>query len=79
MLLIGTGDTKSDELAFMSQCLAKASGIPASMDVSVLGEPKMLPAYSKHDVAAAAGTTIDSVIKSGDENSAMALMASGAS
>ena len=79
ILLIGTGDTKSDELAFMSQCLVEAGGLPVFMDVSILGEPKMSPAYSKHDVAAAAGTSIDAVIKSGDENSAMALMASGAS
>ena len=49
------------------------------MDVSVLGEPKITPEYSKHNVAAAAATNIPAVIASGDENSAMALMASGAS
>ena len=79
ILLIGTGDTKSDELTFMSECLTNAGGAPVFMDVSVLGDPKFPPAYSKHDVAAAASTNIDAIIKSGDENSAMALMAAGAS
>ncbi len=79
ILVIGTGDTKSDELLFMRGCIETASGIAVMMDVSVLRDPEFEPDYSKHDVAAAAGTTIEAVIKSGDENSAMALMAEGAS
>lgn len=79
ILLIGTGDTKSDEISFMLDCLRKAGASAAFMDVSVLGEPKLTPDHSKHDVAAAAGTSIAGVIASGDENSAMALMAAGAS
>jgi uncharacterized protein (UPF0261 family) len=35
--------------------------------------------YSRLDIAAAAGTTIEAIINSGDENSAMALMAKGTS
>ena len=79
ILVIGTGDTKSDELSFMRECIEGAGAIVVMMDVSVLNDPKFTPDYSKHDVAAAARTTIDAVIKSGDENSAMALMAEGAS
>ncbi len=79
ILLIGTGDTKSDELNFMKSCIEDAGGIAVMMDVSVLGNPQYVPDYSKHDIAAAAGTTIEGIINSGDENSAMALMASGAS
>lgn len=77
ILLIGTGDTKSDEMAFMAECIRDAGGVAVMMDVSVLGEPSFAPDVSKHDVAAAAGTTIEGVIASGDENSAMALMAAG--
>lgn len=77
ILLIGTGDTKSDEMIFMSECIREAGGTAVMMDVSVLGEPNFAPDVSKHDVAAAAGTTIAGVIASGDENSAMALMAAG--
>ena len=77
ILLIGTGDTKSDEMLFMRECIEGAGGIAVMMDVSVLGEPKFTPDHSKYDVAAAADTTIEGVINSGDENSAMALMALG--
>lgn len=79
ILLIGTGDTKSDEMLFMAGKIGDAGGRAIIMDVSVLGEPKFTPDHSKHDVAAAAETTIDAVINSGDENTAMALMAAGAS
>jgi uncharacterized protein (UPF0261 family) len=79
ILLIGTGDTKSDELMFMRGCIENAGGAAVIMDVSVLGEPAFTPDHSKHGVAAAAGTTIEAIANSGDENSAMALMALGAS
>jgi uncharacterized protein (UPF0261 family) len=79
ILVIGTGDTKSDELLFMADIIAKAGGLPVMVDVSVLGDPPYVPDYSKHDIAKSANTTIEAIIASGDENSAMALMAEGAS
>lgn len=79
ILLIVTGDTKSDEISFMLECLRTAGAVATFMDVSVLGDCKLTPDHSKHDVAKAADTTIAGVITSGDENSGMALMASGAS
>ncbi|MFB9269199.1 Tm-1-like ATP-binding domain-containing protein [Bradyrhizobium erythrophlei] len=78
ILLIGTGDTKADELLFMSDCIAKAGGETIMMDISVLGDPPYRPAHDKHAVAAAANTTIEAIASSGDENSAMSLMAVGA-
>ena len=79
ILLIGTGDTKSDEMLFMRECISGAGGVTVIMDVSILGDPKFKTEYSKHDVAAAAATDIEKIINSGDENSAMLLMAEGAS
>ncbi|MFT5114144.1 MAG: hypothetical protein ACI8P9_003478 [Parasphingorhabdus sp.] len=78
ILVIGTYDTKSDELNYMERCIANQGGKPVSMDVSVLGDPSRPTQYSKHEVAAAADTTIQAVIDSGDENSAMQLMSKGA-
>jgi uncharacterized protein (UPF0261 family) len=78
VLVIGTGDTKSDELNFMRECITTAGGIAVMMDVSVLKDPKFKPDYSKHDVATAAHTTIDAIIALGDENAAMAKMGEGA-
>ena len=78
ILLIGTGDTKADELLFMSDRIAEAGGEAIMMDVSVLGDPPYSPRYDKHAVAAAARTTIAEIASSGDENSAMSLVALGA-
>ncbi|UUP17016.1 Tm-1-like ATP-binding domain-containing protein [Nitratireductor thuwali] len=79
ILIIGTGDTKADELVFMRQKVREAGGAPIMLDVSVLGDPPYAPEHDKHAVAAAADTTIQAIIDSGDENSAMTLMARGAS
>lgn len=78
VLVVGTYDTKSEELAYMASCIESAGGNVLTMDVSVLGDPPTATNLSKHDVAAAADVTIDDVIASGDENSAMTLMARGA-
>ncbi|MBR1177189.1 Tm-1-like ATP-binding domain-containing protein [Bradyrhizobium sp. KB893862 SZCCT0404] len=78
ILVIGTGDTKADELLFISNCIAGAGGEAVMMDVSVLGDPSYSPQHDKHAVAAAAESTIEAIVASGDENSAMALMALGA-
>ncbi|UVO27702.1 Tm-1-like ATP-binding domain-containing protein [Bradyrhizobium arachidis] len=79
ILLIGTGDTKADELLFMQRCIGEAGGVIVMMDISVLGDPPYKAAHDKHAVAAAADKTIEAVIASGDENSSMTLMALGAS
>lgn len=79
ILVIGTGDTKADELLFMAERVREAGGEPLMMDVSVLGDPPYEPHCSKHDVAAAAGTDIEAIVASGDENTAMTAMAAGAS
>lgn len=78
ILVIGTGDTKADELRFMRERIEAVGAHAVMMDVSVLDDPPYRPDFDRHAVAAAAGTTIDAVIDSGDENTAMTLMARGA-
>lgn len=78
ILIIGTADTKADELLFMKQRIDAAGGHGLIMDVGVLGTPTFAPAWSNHDVARAAGTDIPGVIALGDENVAMTKMAEGA-
>lgn len=78
ILVIGTGDTKCDELQFMASVIEEAGGRPIMVDVSILGDPPYVPDYSKHDIAKAAATSIAAITESGDENSAMAAMARGA-
>ena len=79
ILVIGTYDTKDDELGFLSGVIKEQGGQVVTMDVSVLGDPSTPAKYSKHDVATEGGSTIEAAIASGDENHAMQIMAKGAS
>jgi len=79
ILIIGTYDTKDDELDFLATTIREQGGRVLTMDVSVLGDPSQPTDFSKHDVAAEAGSSIRAAIDSGDENQAMQIMAKGAS
>jgi uncharacterized protein (UPF0261 family) len=78
ILVIGTADTKADELLYLKSCIEKSGGIALVMDVGVLGDPPFTPEYSKHDVAAAIGIGNEDVIALGDEHKAMMKQAEAA-
>ena len=78
ILVIGTYDTKDDELTFLADVIHAEGGQVITMDVSVLGAPSRSTDYSKHDVAQEAGSSIAASIASGNENHAMQIMARGA-
>lgn len=78
VLLIGTADTKSDELLFIRSCIEEGGGSVLVMDVGILGNPPFNPDISNADVAASAGATLQQLAAIGDENEAMSLMAQGA-
>lgn len=78
ILVVGTYDTKYDELSYLSGCIRAQGGGVVSMDVSVLGHPKAPTDISKHQVAEAGSSSIQTAIESGDENVAMQIMAAGA-
>ncbi len=79
ILIVGTVDTKSDEIGFMQEQVQAAGGRSLIMDVGVLAKGRVVPDIANTQVAQAAGVTLQQVMDSGDENSAMALMAQGAS
>jgi uncharacterized protein (UPF0261 family) len=79
ILVIGTFDTKSDELIYLVERIQSQGGTAMTMDVSVLGDPEQPTDISKHQVAEMAGSSIQAAIDSGDENTAMQIMAKGAS
>lgn len=79
ILVVGTYDTKSDELMYLAERITSQGGTAMTMDVSVLGDPVEPTDVSKHAVAEAAGSSIQAAIDSGDENTAMQIMAQGAS
>ncbi len=79
ILIVGTYDTKDDELNYMAEIVRQQGGAVLTMDVSVLGDPTNPTDYSKHDVAGEGGSSIQAAIDAGDENIAMQIMATGAS
>ena len=79
ILIVGTLDTKSDEIGFMHEQVLAAGGQSLIMDVGVLAKGRVVPDIANTEVAQAAGMTLQQVMDSGDENSAMVLMAKGAS
>lgn len=78
VLVIGTADTKADEMKFLRACIEKVGVRAIMMDVGVLRAAAFPVEITQHDVAAAAGHTIEQVIATGDENLAMQAMAQGA-
>lgn len=78
ILVVGTYDTKNDELAYIADRIGGQGGGVVSMDVSVLGDPAHPTDISKHQVAEAGGSSIQAAIDTGDENQAMQIMADGA-
>jgi uncharacterized protein (UPF0261 family) len=79
ILLIGTVDTKCDEMAYLRAQVEACGGRALVMDVGVLGRGDFTPEILNADVAAAAGVTLSEVVACGDENTAKKLMARGAS
>jgi len=78
ILVVGTYDTKDEELADVAERIRSQGGDVLRMDVSVLGEPSAPTDLSKHDVAEAAGASIQQAIDCNEENAALQIMARGA-
>lgn len=78
ILVVGTYDTKNAELTYIASRIAALGGAVLSMDVSVLGDPETPVNYSKHQVADAAGGSIEAAVNSGSEHLAMTIMTAGA-
>ncbi len=78
VLVIGTADTKADEMKFLRTCIEKIGVRALMMDVGVLRAATFSVDITQDKVAAAAGFTIAEVIAGGDENLAMQIMSKGA-
>lgn len=77
ILLVGTFDTKDDELNYLADTIMGQGGRVLTMDISVLGDPTTPTDISKHQVAEAGGHSIQEAIDSEDENTAMQIMSLG--
>src|SRR5207244_1999176 len=78
ILLLGTLDTKGVEFQFVRDLL-KAQGLDTLViDAGVTGPPHFTPDVARDKVFAAAGTTLDAVVKVNDRGKAVELAALGA-
>ncbi len=78
ILLVGTADTKSDELADLRQRINELGARVLLMDVGVLAAGHVAVDISNQEVALAGGRQLQQVVNAGDENTAMLWMAQGA-
>jgi uncharacterized protein (UPF0261 family) len=78
ILVVGTYDTKDDELTYLAGVIRAQGGQALTMDVSILGDPQAPTDWTKHQVIKAGGSTIAEAIATEDENLAMQAMAHGA-
>ncbi|MEF8937731.1 Tm-1-like ATP-binding domain-containing protein [Halobacteriaceae bacterium SHR40] len=76
--IIGTLDTKGEEIGFARDVL-RAQGVDVHIvDTGVVGEPELEPDTTASAVAEAAGTTLETLRESGDRGEAMEAMGEGA-
>jgi uncharacterized protein (UPF0261 family) len=78
ILLLGTVDTKRDQMAFLRDCIEHAGARALVTDVGVLGQGTLQPDITNAAVAEATGVGLAQVRASEDENGALLLMARGA-
>jgi len=75
--LIGTLDTKGDEILFLRQCLSAVNAEVLVIDVGVLGAPNFQPDISRQEIARLAGTRLEDMVLAGDRGQAIAAMERG--
>ncbi len=78
ILVVGTYDTKNDELGYLAGVIRAQGGTALTMDVSILGDPASPTDWTKHQVIESGGSSIADAIAAEDENTAMQAMARGA-
>ncbi len=78
ILLVGTLDTKGQELAFVRDLIRGHGRQTLVVDVSSAGVPAFAADFSREEVFLAAGTTLEAVQALGDRGKAVSLAAKGA-
>ncbi|MFC4987498.1 Tm-1-like ATP-binding domain-containing protein [Saliphagus infecundisoli] len=78
VVIIGTLDTKGEEIGFGRDVLESQGVAVHLVDVGVLGEPEIDPDTSATAVAEAGGTTLEALREAGDRGDAMEAMGEGA-
>jgi uncharacterized protein (UPF0261 family) len=77
--ILGSLDTKGPETDYLRHAVRAEGGEPLVIDTGVLGEPTVAADVTRHEVAAAAGSSIAALLRRGDKNHALLTMAEGVS
>jgi uncharacterized protein (UPF0261 family) len=77
ILVVGTLDTKGDEIRFLRDRLAAAGLSTTVVDIGVLGNPVFPPDITREEIARAAGATIAGLAAAEDRGRAIATMHQG--
>ena len=75
--LIGTLDTKGEEILFLKQRLSALGAHVLVIDVGVLGAPAFEPDVSREEIAASAGVRLEELVFERDRGKAIAAMERG--
>lgn len=78
IVILGSLDTKGAEVEFLRRAVRAEGGEPLVVDTGVLGQPTTEADITRHQVAEAAGTTIQALVEGRDKNRALLAMAEGA-
>lgn len=78
IVILGSLDTKGTETEFLRQRVQAEGGSPLVMDTGVLGEASIAADVTRHQVAAAGGSSIAALIDGRDKTHALVTMAQGA-
>lgn len=76
--LVGAFDTKGSEYAYARDVLVEHACEVLLVDTGVLGKPAIKPHVTASEVAAAAGSSLETLREAGDRGAAMKAMATGA-
>lgn len=76
--VMATLDTKGDQIEYVKDIIESRGHEVILIDVGVLGDPTCTPSITKNEVALAAGSTLERIIRFNDEAKAMDLMMQGA-
>jgi uncharacterized protein (UPF0261 family) len=77
ILLIATLDTKSEEAGYVKKIIEDMGHKVVLADIGVLGEPQIKADITRHEIARAAGSSLDSLVSLRDEGKASEVMAEG--
>ena len=78
IVLLGTLDTKGQEVQFSKKRIEDRGHIAVTIDCGIMGKPYFEPLITRQQVAAAADTTIEEILAKADKNYAIHIMTVGA-